>query len=80
MLRDEVAVGVLIASLAAWMTLHLLLAIRLARTGPWWRGPVACAVPPLAPYWAVRAGHRIWAAVWVLTLTVWVTCRVFFAK
>jgi hypothetical protein len=77
--HDEIAVGALIGSLAAWMMLHVLLAIRLARTGPWWRGPLACAVPPLAPYWAIKSGHLTWAVFWMLTLAVWATCRTFFA-
>jgi hypothetical protein len=80
MSRDEIAVAVMVGSFALLATLHLLTVTRLARTGPWWRGLVALFVPPLAPYWAIKGGHRVLGIAWLIMLAAWAVCRVFLAR
>ncbi len=79
MSRDEIAVLVMVASLALWATMHFVVAFRLARLRPWWHGPVGFVVPPLAPYWAIRAGSRVLGGAWIGLGVVWIVCRVFLA-
>ena len=80
MSRDEVAAAVLIGSLAAWGVLHVQIALRLAQGRPRWRAVVALLFPPLAPYWAARAGDRVRAVVWVVALLSWGFARLFLAR
>jgi len=75
MSRDELAVCLLIGSFVSWALVHLFVVTRLAGRRPWWRGPVALVVLPLAPYWAAKAGLRAWASIWVLALAAWLTSR-----
>jgi hypothetical protein len=54
-----VFVGVFVLAFATLVTVHVAVAGWLAfRARPWWRGPLALAVPPLAPIFAYRAGWR----------------------
>jgi hypothetical protein len=79
MTRDEVAVAALVGSFALWLTLHLIVAAKLAWKRPWWRGLLALVLPPLAPYWAIRSGPRVLGGAWVVAFLVWLGCRVFLA-
>ncbi len=80
MARDELAAGALIGSFAAWGVVHVLLVARLLAERPRWRGVLAIVVPPLAPYWAARAGRRVRAAAWIVALVIWVAARVWLAR
>ena len=80
MSRDELAAAVLIGSLATWEVLHVRLSMRLMRRQPRWRGIVALVIPPLAPYWAIRAGDRAHAIAWGVTLLAWGVARLLFAR
>jgi hypothetical protein len=78
--RDEVAVAALVGSFAVWLTVHVIVAAKLSRRRPWWRGPLAFVVPPLAPFWAMRSGPRTFGVAWLLAFTAWLVCRVFLAR
>jgi len=80
MSRDELCTLALLSSFAIWVTAHVLLAAKLARTPPRWRSPVAFVVLPLAPYWGARVGARFLAALWCLALVTWVFARALLAK
>ena len=77
MSRDEIIALALIGSLSVWGAIHALVAFRISSRMARWRGFVAFVVPPMAPYWAVRAGHLAWAVAWWGSLGVWAIVRVF---
>lgn len=58
LVKDEVVFGSLVAAFAAFTTLHVLLAARLAVHRPRYRAALALVLAPLAPYWGWRAGLR----------------------
>lgn len=71
-MRDAVAVIALLLAFATFVTTHIAIAVRLTWIGrPRWRGPVALVVAPLAPIWALRAGWRRSAAIWVGSLAIY---------
>ncbi|MCC6215044.1 MAG: hypothetical protein IT376_09260 [Polyangiaceae bacterium] len=66
----------LVASFATLVTAHLWLAIGLTARKPWWRGPVALVVPPLAPWWGLDAGLRLRSALWITGACGYVVTRI----
>lgn len=57
--------------LATLITAHVALAFRLARQRPRWRGLAALVVPPLGVIWALRAGWKGHAFVWLGAVVVY---------
>ena len=75
--KDIIIVVALVLGFATLITVHVAIAGRLAlRERPRWRGLVALLVPPLAVLWAVRAGWRWAAAVWLISVLVYVVALV----
>jgi hypothetical protein len=74
---DRLAVVVLLVAFAALLTMHVAIAIGLARHPHPWRAVVAFFVAPLAPWWGWRLGMRARAGIWVLAATgyAWVLAR-----
>ncbi len=69
--------AVLALGLATLVTTHVALAGRIfMRQRPRWRGIVALVVPPLALIWALRAGWRAIAAIWIGAITLYVIALV----
>jgi hypothetical protein len=64
----------LIPSLAfgLFVTAHVALSAALFWRKPRWRGLLALIFPPLAPFWGWSAGLRVWSALWLLALLVYV--------
>jgi hypothetical protein len=58
----------LVVSFGVLVTVHLWLALALARKKPWWRGAVAFIVVPLAPYWGLTSRLRTLSIVWLTAL------------
>lgn len=71
MASDAAIFGLVVVALAVLATAHVALAFGLARRGPWWRGAVALAVPPLAPYWGLHERMRLRSMVWLGALVVY---------
>jgi hypothetical protein len=59
------------------VTAHVAIAWGLAwsATGSRWRAGAALLLPPLAPYWALRAKMWLRAAVWILAALVYGVAR-----
>ncbi len=71
MKRDGVVMVVLIVAFAALVTVHVALALGLARRPPRWRGLVAFLVAPLAPFWGWRAKMHVRGALWIVAAGVY---------
>jgi hypothetical protein len=68
----------MVVAFAILTTAHVALVAALAAREPRWRAAVALAVPPLAPFWGMRAhvAHvKVWAAVWVVSALAYVAVR-----
>jgi hypothetical protein len=75
--RDILVIVPVILGFATLVTVHVAIAARLAlRERPRWRGLVALVVPPLAVVWALRAGWRRTAAVWIAAVLVYVVALI----
>jgi drug/metabolite transporter (DMT)-like permease len=69
---DALVTIALFLGLATLVTAHVALAARLVlRERPRWRGLVAFVVPPLGVIWALRAGWKALAAVWLGSIFVY---------
>lgn len=64
----------LVPSLAfgLFVTAHVALSAVLFWRKPRWRGLAALVFPPLAPFWGWSEGLRVWSALWLLSLVVYV--------
>ena len=62
---------------AAWVgvTAHVAIAAGLLARAPRWRAAAALALPPLAPYWALRERMRVRAGAWIASVAVYVVMR-----
>ena len=70
--KDLAIAAVLIFGFAAFVTVHVWLAVRhILRGKSRLRGFLALFVPPLAPIWGYRQGFRRGAALWVATLVTY---------
>ncbi len=58
-------------SFALLLTIHVLVCVRLLRETPRWHAVLAFVVPVVAPYFAVRAHARTWAALWVAAAMIY---------
>jgi hypothetical protein len=63
--------AVLVLAFATLVTVHVTLAIALARRVPRWRGLVALVIVPLAPWWAWQERMRIRGVLWVVAAVVY---------
>lgn len=61
----------IVASFATLVTAHVALAAGLVVRDPWWRGPLALIVAPLAPLWGWRERMRARSVVWIVALVVY---------
>jgi hypothetical protein len=61
---DLLVYGTILTLFAVWMTVHVLLCVRLAGV-EWWRGIVGLFVFPLAPIWAQSRKIKRLPAVWL---------------
>ena len=76
-MKDWIITAALVLGLATLITAHVALAFRLLfRQRPRWRGPVALVVPPLAVIWALKAGWRGIATLWLAAFAVYVAALV----
>jgi hypothetical protein len=72
-LRDAITTAVLLVSFATLVTLHVVIAWKLARTKTPWRAAIGFVLPPLAPVYAFREGFRRLAATWVAVVALYAT-------
>lgn len=74
--KDVVIAVLLIFGFAAFVTVHVWLAVRLIiNTKPRIRGVLALFVPPLAPIWAYREGFYKGTTLWLVMLGFYVIAR-----
>jgi hypothetical protein len=66
-----VVLAVLVLAFATLVTVHVTLAIGLARRAPRWRGLVALVVVPLAPWWGWQERMRFRGVVWIVAAVVY---------
>ena len=64
-MKDTIVIGLLVVALAWLITVHVTIAVGLAKKPPRWRALVAFVVPVIAPYWAWREQMRTRAAMWM---------------
>jgi hypothetical protein len=75
--KDALVTAGLGLGLATLITTHVALAVRiLLRQRPRWRGLAAFVVPPLAVLWALRAGWKGTALLWLGAVGVYTLCLV----
>lgn len=63
-MSDEVRLGVLVVSLAALLTVHVLVVLRLFGKPQPLHGVLALVLPPIAPVFAWQRGARVLAGLW----------------
>jgi hypothetical protein len=73
---DLIIVGLVIVAFAWVLTIHVAIAIGLARRQPRWRALVGLVVVPLGPYWAWREHMHKRAIVWGLAVVVYLIALV----
>jgi hypothetical protein len=64
----------LAASLGVLLASHVALSVGLGIRGPWYRGLIAFAVPPLAPFWGYHGKLHTRSLLWILSLVTHVAC------
>jgi hypothetical protein len=74
-LKDIVLVALVVLAFAMLVTVHVTIAVGLARRMPRWRSVVALLVVVLAPYWAWREGMRRRAVLWIASAILYVAAR-----
>jgi hypothetical protein len=65
LLFPSLAFGLLVTAQVALVAL-------LVTRQPRWRSLLALLIPPLAPYWGWLEGFRIWSALWLAALVLYV--------
>lgn len=70
-MRDTVVVALLVLAFALAITMHVAIALGLAKRRPRWRAFVALALPPFAPYWAWREHMRRRMGLWIGAVIVY---------
>lgn len=73
---DFVVLLILIASFAAFITVHVAVVVGLLARRQWWRAPIALVVLPLAPYWARTANMKWRTWIWLVCLLIYVAALV----
>jgi hypothetical protein len=76
MTRDEWSTVALLVAFASLVTTHVTLVVGLVGREPRWRALAAAVIPPLAPYWGVREGMLVRAALWIASAVAYVVARV----
>lgn len=76
MVGDFVVLGALLVAFATLVTVHVTLALGLARRAPRWRAPVALVVAPLAPWWGWQARMRVRGVIWMVAASVYLVALV----
>ncbi len=66
-MSDAAVFGGLVLAFAVLVTVHLVIVCGLLVRRPRWHAPIALAVPPLAPYFALSAGMSLRGAAWLLS-------------
>ena len=74
-MSDEVLFVAMIVAFASGVTAHVAIAAGLLARAPRWRAAAALALPPLAPYWALRERMRVRAGAWIASVAVYVVMR-----
>jgi hypothetical protein len=75
MTRDDFLTVAVVLAFATLVTSHVTIVAGLVGLRPRKRALLALFVAPLAPYWALRTGMRIRAAVWVASALAYATIR-----
>ncbi len=73
---DIVVMLTIAGSFALLATVHVALAYGLVFRKPWWRGPVALVIPPLAPWWGLEEGMRVRSALWLTAVCIYGVARI----
>jgi len=68
---DALAIAGMILGFAALVTAHVAIVAGLAGRPPRRRAGFALAIPPLAPYWALREGMRVRGVIWIASALVY---------
>jgi hypothetical protein len=69
--RDVAALTALLVAFALLVTIHVTLAVGLARRRSRRDALVALALPPLAPWWGWKEGMTLRSATWILAAAVY---------
>jgi hypothetical protein len=64
-MKDLIVVALLLVAFAFVVTMHVAIALGLAKRKPRWRALVAFVVPPFAPYWAWQEHMRKRMGLWL---------------
>jgi hypothetical protein len=72
-MKDGLLVAGLVFAFATLCTVHVAIVWSLLKQHPRWRALVAFVVPPLAPYWALRAGMVVRGGIWIGSIILYTT-------
>ena len=72
-MRDSLLLGGLLLAFATLITVHIGIVFGLSQRHPRWRAALALFVPPLAPYWALRAGMVVRGGIWIGSVILYTT-------
>lgn len=75
-MSDGVVLAGIVTGFAGLVTAHLAILVGLVRRKPRWHALVALLVPPLAPYWALRASMMWRFILWVACALGYIIFRV----
>jgi hypothetical protein len=76
MMRDAIVLAALVIAFATLVTVHVTIALGLARRPPRWRALVALVVAPLAPWWGWRERMRVRGVIWVVAVVTYAVALV----
>ena len=71
---DLALIIVLAISAGVLAATHVSLSVGLSRIGPWHRGLLAFAVPPLAPFWGYHGKLHTRSLIWIIAVTIHIAC------
>jgi hypothetical protein len=71
---DLALLTALVISAGVLLATHVSLSVGLARLGPWHRGLLAFAVPPLAPLWGYHGKLHTRSLIWIIAVTIHIAC------
>ena len=75
-MKDWILVTGLLVGFASLVTAHVALVVSLCLHRPRWRGLVALIVPPAGVIWALKARWWGLAAVWMVSLVLYLSALV----
>lgn len=73
---DLVKLALLVVPFATLVTAHVSIAVGLSLRRPWWHGPAALIVCPLAPVYGLQAGMRLRSALWIAAVVAYALARI----